>query len=78
MKRLLPILFSVVLLSACASNMDYDISDGINREVTLFQDAITVPLHSRTDLRSLMRLVASVKRGDASPEPRGDIFAVIV
>ena len=26
--------------------MDYDISDGINREVTLFQDAITVPLGS--------------------------------
>ena len=44
MKRLLLFLFSLGILSSCSSHMEYDISGGINKEMTLFQEEITVPL----------------------------------
>ena len=46
MKRLLFVLLFLSVLSACNSYMQYDISEGINKEVTLFQDGITVPIGS--------------------------------
>lgn len=43
MKKQLPALFALVLLWSC-SNMDYDISKGIDNEYTLFSDEISVPV----------------------------------
>lgn len=34
------------MLAACKGNMDYDISEGINKEITLFEDEITIPIGS--------------------------------
>ena len=44
MKKIPFVLFSLGLLVACKGKMDYDISEGINREMTLFEDEITVPI----------------------------------
>ncbi len=46
MKKIPFVLFSLGLLVACKGKMDYDISEGINREMTLFEDEITVPIGS--------------------------------
>jgi len=42
-----PFLVLVALLSySCSGNMDYDISEGFNKEFTLFEDEISVPVGS--------------------------------
>lgn len=47
MKRLF-ILIALPLLWSCA-NMDYDISNGIDNEYTLFSDEVSVPVASGED-----------------------------
>ena len=47
MKKYIPLFFlAAVLAAGCKSNMDYDISEGFDKEMTLFENEISVPLGS--------------------------------
>ena len=46
MKKSLLFIISLGMLVACKGNMDYDISEGINKDITLFEDEITLPIGS--------------------------------
>ena len=41
-----PLALAVLLCAGCRGNMDYDISEGFNKEVTLFENEISVPIGS--------------------------------
>ncbi|MBQ9462388.1 MAG: hypothetical protein IJU68_01870 [Bacteroidales bacterium] len=51
MKKYIPLFFlAAVFAAGCKSNMDYDISEGFDKEMTLFENEISVPLGSMQPL----------------------------
>lgn len=92
MKRLcglLPVLLAI--LSSCA-NPDYDISEGLNKEITLFEEGISVPIGSigPFTIESVLGRVSSIEgvgellgeylkvddEGFLSMDDSGDIFRI--
>ncbi|MBQ9583726.1 MAG: hypothetical protein IJR25_05325 [Bacteroidales bacterium] len=83
---------AIAILCAACSNMEYDISEGINKELTLFEDEISVPLGSIgpltigstlngvSKLEGLGGMVAEYIKQDADGnlilDASGDIFRI--
>ncbi|MCR5325833.1 MAG: hypothetical protein K6E37_03675 [Bacteroidales bacterium] len=44
MKRLLIPVLALIALSASCARQEYDISEGVNKEVTLFENVISAPI----------------------------------